>query len=777
MTSAPAGIECSNTSGGEKLSADDCSGQYVFLFNFENVQLTADPDPGSVFAGWTADGFDGNCNSGLANPCKFTDAGEFGLEPVHVTAKFEPPPDPPQATTGPAENINYFNAALTGEVNPEGTTVTECHFEYGPTKDYGDAVPCAPGELGEGSSFVPVSAKTAALEPATIYHYRLVATNPGGASNGEDQTFSTAAAPQDDCPNAAIRAQQGIRAIRLPECMALELVSPPVKANQFARRASLSADGDRAIFESVAALGGTPRQGGIFDRYVSSRTSSGWSTTSTVPPVQYTVGYLSTGLPCVYSPDFSHWATFASTTTQAKVGIVTALQGSTDDPFSALSPTMTPTFLPDGTDTLTFGINNADCEGSSADTNHFFFNIVDSFTYLPGEPKMLGFGTFGNVYDAYQDENGVPSVRILQRDGNGVVIGGHCGAEIGAQSFAYSVKRGAISPDASRIYFTTRPGQKLSDGNCQPTVNLQRIMKRVETPAGPWISEPIQSECDRVAPACSTNDGDDGFEAASQEGGKLFFTTVRQLANSDLDTGPGPNCRFGSAYAGCDLYLHDASQPEGEQLTQVSAGDATTPTPGQGAEILGVAALGGDGSHVYFVAQGVLTTHPNSEGASAVAGQPNLYLYEKDANNPNGRTVFISTLTPEDEGVWRVGAEGVDAFAVPTLGIDPENQSVGGDGHLLVFNSRASLVASDTDGGLTDVYRFDSVTGDLVRVSQAAPGGSDNGPFPTMTNKYTASADPGPQKYSVGRFTSEDGETIVFETAEALDPTDTNQKE
>ena len=52
-----------------------------------------------------------------------------------------------------------------------------------------------------------------------------------------------------------------------------------------------------------------------------------------------------------------------------------------------------------------------------------------------------------------------------------------------------------------------------------------------------------------------------------------------------------------------------------------------------------------DGSHVYFVAKGVLTSIPNTSLASgqqvAVAGQDNLYVYERDSAFPNGHLAFV----------------------------------------------------------------------------------------------------------------------------------------
>jgi hypothetical protein len=78
---------------------------------------------------------------------------------------------------------------MNGLVNPNGTLVLSCTFEYGPTEAYGSTIPC--NDPGFGSESVLVSAEAGPLEPNTTYHYRITATNEGGTTVGPDQTFKT----------------------------------------------------------------------------------------------------------------------------------------------------------------------------------------------------------------------------------------------------------------------------------------------------------------------------------------------------------------------------------------------------------------------------------------------------------------------------------------------------------------------------------------------------------------------------------------------------------
>jgi len=82
-----------------------------------------------------------------------------------------------------------FNAAtLNGTVNPNGLATT-AHFEYGLTTAYGTST--ANQNEGAGTSAVPVQAVIGNLSPNTIYHFRAVATNSNGTTNGQDKTFKT----------------------------------------------------------------------------------------------------------------------------------------------------------------------------------------------------------------------------------------------------------------------------------------------------------------------------------------------------------------------------------------------------------------------------------------------------------------------------------------------------------------------------------------------------------------------------------------------------------
>ncbi len=84
----------------------------------------------------------------------------------------------------------------TGDSQVSGTTgtaggpaVTECKFEWGPTKSYGETpVACSPAPpYGDSEA---VTAELPGLSKETTYHYRLVATNSNGTNIGVDRTIT-----------------------------------------------------------------------------------------------------------------------------------------------------------------------------------------------------------------------------------------------------------------------------------------------------------------------------------------------------------------------------------------------------------------------------------------------------------------------------------------------------------------------------------------------------------------------------------------------------------
>jgi DNA-binding beta-propeller fold protein YncE len=110
----------------------------------------------------------------------------FGADQAFTTS-----PVPPTVTTLAATDVTRNAATLNATVNPNNSQTTY-HFEYGLSTAYGSTTPDADG--GAGGTADPRSAPLVGLEPATEYHFRVVADNgTGGPQLGDDQTFTTLA--------------------------------------------------------------------------------------------------------------------------------------------------------------------------------------------------------------------------------------------------------------------------------------------------------------------------------------------------------------------------------------------------------------------------------------------------------------------------------------------------------------------------------------------------------------------------------------------------------
>jgi hypothetical protein len=191
----PVRVSKDGSGAGSVLSSPDgisCGGTCLFYFtDGDDVTLTASPAAHSTFAGWSGEGCSGT------GTCEVT----AGVSTKQVFATFDHDP-PTTLTEAGATFVGQRAGTVHGQVNPEGAQVSRCVFEYGTTTAYGNEATCAPSAVGGGTTQVEVGANLSGLEPGTVYHYRLSATNSGGTVGGGDQSFRTL---DDTCDsNAAL---------------------------------------------------------------------------------------------------------------------------------------------------------------------------------------------------------------------------------------------------------------------------------------------------------------------------------------------------------------------------------------------------------------------------------------------------------------------------------------------------------------------------------------------------------------------------------------------
>ncbi len=493
-------------------------------------------------------------------------------------------------------------------------------------------------------------------------------------------SFGLSAAPAlaEDCPNAALRAENN--STRLPECRAYGMVTPLYKEGFPLASLGYTADGVVSYTSVGSFAGNSSGVAGSF--YLAMRSAAGWRTTALSPPEEtYDTGeYTAEGA----SADLrsSLWA-----------------MSRRDQPGERLSYYLR---TPDGAftrigDALFPGAprSNTFVVGVSADLSHVVFRFgLSGSAGTTALYEYVGVGNQGLPRSVNVDNTGAPTPGEtcpggISKDGRVIAFASGC--------------------NGGMLAVWARVG-----GSMTVAVSGSECTRTSGDPAG---------ACNAVAAA--------NFAGMATDGSRVFFTTTQQLVNGDTDQSN-------------DLYECDI--PPGTPAPVSTANPCASLTEVSGAtsaaNVENVVNVSEDGSRVYFVAQGVLAGNLGTNDAAAVAGNHNLYVWQKDAAHPAGQTTFVAKLETNDIFVAQSTA----------------------DGHYLLFDTTNKLLASDTDEA-TDVYRYDADTDGLLRVSTDTNGSGGNKPGAQASIWTSARNRP-------DSAMTDDASAVVFQTSEALSPAD-----
>jgi hypothetical protein len=569
--------------------------------------------------------------------------------------------------------------------------------------------------------------------------------------------FSSEAFASGSCPNEAFRV--GASAA-LPDCRAYEMVTPVFKnsgdvTNESAivsNSPKVSSTGQSLMIWSTASFAGT--MGNTSDSgspYLLSRTPAGWVTTPLeLPGSEYLTAAGISGAEFGWALD-GRTGVLQARRVSSPGNTVDAYRVSADGSIVDVGSMLPPTAPAASIATLADSAGLV-TRGVSADGSHVFFGISEM--RWPFDESGAG---WPSLYEYAGTGNTQPL--LVGVDSSGKLISA-CGTMLGGVGAAPEINRytptemnhNAISADGRTVFFTaTKP--EYACGAHSPAVNevYARIDNGLPDAHTVAISEPTKEDCEQ----CNTTNGLGlaKFEGASADGSKVFFSTHQALLGSDNTQ---------------NIYEYDFNAPAGHRIVRVSGGDPvlSNVTAGVAGEPVQISE---DGSHVYFVATGVLTRTPNSQGQLAQQGASNLYVFERDARYPEGNTAFIAALAPGDgDLVIRV-----TLVSGPTpLGADTTP-----DGRFLVFRSAGDLTPDDTSS-VYQIFEYDSLTGRLVRVSIGQDGFKDNG----NTNVYPAEIPSPREAFKTPRMPSDprdywshmavsaDGAYVFFTSRDALAP-------
>jgi hypothetical protein len=649
-------------------------------------------------------------------------------------ATFSTPPSP-SIDAAAAQNLTPTDADLTAKINPNGSDTTY-HFEWG-TADCSanpcTSVPIPDADIGSGASDVTVSQHIAGLTANTTYHWRILATNANGTSGaGVDRTFIYSTTGQG-----------------LPDNRAYEQVTPVHKngallgAVLFGFPPGVAQDGSRAIASSLQCFADASScnssRGRIGSSFAFTRTPGGWLAHQiALPATQFPVNS-GEGV----NPDTAAGLFTAPTQPNGQDDIFLVHP---DGSFTDVGPLTPPAA----------GAQGSPVSGV-AFTRDFSHVVVETQggtwpfdATEPAEQSLYEYSGTGNTQPLLVDVSG--------GQGSTTLISS-CGAQ-------FPGVQGRLSSDGSAVFFLAL-GQ--TNQNCQrgsaPATDQLYARVAGDAPGAHTVQLSQRSPTDCTTPSCSGSSGSDpAFDGASADGSKAFFLSTQKLtdaASEDARFGDGASagegCPATTGPNGCNLYLYDFSKPAGHELSAVSAGDSS----GNGPRVQGVVAIAPGGSHVYFVAQGVLTATANSQGRSAEGGAANLYAYDAST----GITSFIASLPASDHALWTNIAAGVSAPA-----------NVTPDGRFLVFPSHGNLTpdATGTSGAL-QIFRYDATAAGLIRISIGEGGFNDNGnrPAPTPCGANSCAEDAHIVTRGVERTDptmSHDGSYVFFSSPVALTP-------
>lgn len=677
------------------------------------------------------------------------------------------------------------SATLNGTVNPEGLPVSSCRFEYGTQAGtLAGTLPCSPSP-GSGSTPVPVSALLTGLEPGTVYHYRLTATNASGASESGESTFTT--------------------------------LGPKVLNESFSNVGSAS-----ATVSAQIEPGGQPT---TFHVEYGPTTAYGSSTSSSSIGAGTEAVAVTAHLDGLQPGSSYHFRVVATNEGAVAHG--------TDTTFSTLP--LAPLGLPDnrGYEMVT-PPENEDAQvyrpAGTGVSEHTIFSLLPAraaadghaVTY-DGDPGARGNGNEGsgggNQYMATRGSEGGWTQTTIQPTGlrspvyasfsenlsmsvltsNEPLVAGvpsnypylyarsesdgslqplfvvkppdrNTPATFGAANFLGEVQEHSLgyfyageSADYKHLFFEANDaltpnavdGGKSENNLYESTEGALRLVNVL--PNG--VSQPNAAF---GAPPAEQEESENASHAISDDGSRVFWTDLNNGALYVREDG------VSTALVAEDATFLTASA-DGSRVVYTKSGDlyeddlssGVTRDLAPGGRVLGLVGSSENLEYIYFVAEG-------SFAAGAKAGQPTLYL------GHGGTTTLVAGLAPEggdeDTGIF-YGNGRFDDWR-PAVG--HRTAEVTPDGHALVFMSKQSLTGYDNRNQegrpVSEVYVYDAPSGSL---SCASCSPSDERPVTVNGGAAGYLATTGRQDYQV-RSISRDGDVVFFQSEVPLVAQDVN---
>ena len=626
-----------------------------------------------------------------------------------------------------ASHVSESGATIESLLNPNGADV-KYHFEYGATASYGTTVPIPDGDLGAGEPEKTVSEVLTGLTPSTTYHFRIVAKVGAETATGGDRTFTTNSAEPPP---------------PLADARAYELVSPPEKhgalLDGIARTWGLTqsaVDGSALTYPSDGAI--TESAEGNREpepsQNLATRGSGGWATQDLATPHERAAGlFQSFAEYREFSPNLSLSVVepnpFGKTalaepplSPPAQPGEVqektiyerantplapgsgeAAVYKQAQESGEKLSQERHST-LP-GYLALLTAANTApgtkigghlppqgEFEKPPFNNGHEFVTATPDLSHAILRSLIVPFTTESTEPGLYEWANGQIKLVNILPDGKPApeIVSPRIGQ--GSANVGENLRH-ALSEDGNRVVWSTSPEHNekadelfLRDMGKGKTVRLDEVQ------GGPPLPEGATGEAQ--------------FQVASKNDSRVFFTDSQRLTSDSKALTNQP-----------DLYMCEIGESAGAPTCKLK--DLTPAGAGEAAQVRGlVLGASEEGTVVYLVAGGVLSTGANGHGEKAQPLANNLYMLRESAGTWS--TTFIAQLGGEDRNDFtNRSVNKPNAVSELTARVSP-------NGEWLAFMSNRQLTGQDnTDAtsGAADQEVFLFGGGNLVCAS-CNPNGS-----------------------------------------------------
>jgi hypothetical protein len=424
--------------------------------------------------------------------------------------------------------------------------------------------------------------------------------------------------------------------------------------------------------------------------------------------------------------------------------------------------------------------------GISADNSNLLLQSPGAYTpgAVQGEegfPEGDELEGFDNLYDSVGGR--LHQVNVLP-DGTSqghpfAVAGGRVSIHNGVEhNFASDV-----SADGSHVFWTD-----LNTGALYARENAAQEQSTVEAERCTEPGKACTVQLDAAEAGCVAEGGCEGgggvFWTATGDGSKAFFTDCHRLTEASTAVATGeckeqlPNGE--PASTGADLYEYDLAT---RRLTDLTVDhNASDPL---GADVQGVVGASEDGSHVYFVATGVLAGE-NGEARKPAAGQPNLYV------SYNGATSFIATLASGDNTFLGTAQQVAPGNAAGDWRAEPglRTAAVASNGAAVAFMSSLPLTGYDNVGILgingageaqhgpqPEVFVYDLGTARIVCASCTPSGEAPIQTAENWENGVGGHVGVGGSSAFGLRFINAQGSQVYFDTSQPLVAQDSNHRQ